>query len=457
MSIYLNARNGMTNHDEIDVQAPFNAIAKAASGVINVNDLKVVPNSGMSIQVGTGSALFYSTTLSSLFHVYSDATANITISSNATGSTRIDLICLKFDTGVTPNANASNVCSILTVEGTAGAGVPSTPAEHFVLAKVTVASGASSIGSGEITDMRPNATLNANVDIVGNKLENNIMPITLSTGTSTAYVLTPTNALSAYTAGLQINVKFHVACGVTPTINVSGLGAKTIKRLDGGSLVANDIAINSINKCIYDGTDFRIVGVSPAATYSTLTTLTDGATVTIDHSLSTKFGLAIGGNRTLAFSNLTEGKPLLLDILQDATGSRTVTWPATSSATATMTIAAPCVVTSTKDIGTTTPVVFTTSGALPTGLLAGTRYYWIRLSSTTGNLATSVANAIAGTTITTTGSQSGTHTMDVQIRWANSDSIPTLTTSKYRRDTIGLLPIDTTNGIVQGQVVTTNW
>lgn len=187
--------------------------------------------------------------------------------------------------------------------------------------------------------------------------------------------------------------------------------------------------------------------------YGSPTTLTDGATVTIDHSLNTLYQVTLGGNRTFAVSNLVTGKPIMLDIIQDSTGSRTVTWFPTTTDTVTMTIATPGVVTTTKDIPTTTPVIFTTTGALPTGITAGTRYYWVRQSSTTGNVATSIANAQAGTVIATSGSQSGTHTMSVQIRWGSDDTQPTLSTGKYRKDTFGFMPIDATNGVVNGYTV----
>lgn len=55
-------------------------------------------------------------------------------------------------------------------------------------------------------------------------------------------------------------------------------------------------------------------------------------------------------------------------------------------------------------------VYFTTTGALPTGLSANTVYYAIRMDANTFRLATSYANAAAGTAINTTGSQSGVHT-----------------------------------------------
>ena len=50
-------------------------------------------------------------------------------------------------------------------------------------------------------------------------------------------------------------------------------------------------------------------------------------------------------------------------------------------------------------------------GALPAGFAVDTDYYWISISSTTGNLATSKANAIAGTKITISDDGSGTHTI----------------------------------------------
>jgi hypothetical protein len=84
-----------------------------------------------------------------------------------------------------------------------------------------------------------------------------------------------------------------------------------------------------------------------------------------------------------------------------------------TTATVTITIAAPGVVTWTAHgLTGACPVVFTTSGALPTGITSGTTYYVVPGSITpnTFTIATTVANALAGTAITTSGSQSGTQT-----------------------------------------------
>lgn len=82
--------------------------------------------------------------------------------------------------------------------------------------------------------------------------------------------------------------------------------------------------------------------------------------------------------------------------------------PAIKTATATVTIASPGVFTWTAhglDIGT--PVKFTTTSALPTGLTAGTTYYV--LTTPTADTFT-VSATSGGAAIATTGSQSGTHT-----------------------------------------------
>lgn len=57
-----------------------------------------------------------------------------------------------------------------------------------------------------------------------------------------------------------------------------------------------------------------------------LYTETDGATITFDLDNSTFQDVVLAGNRTLAVSNMTKGQVLVLRLVQDATGSRTVTW-----------------------------------------------------------------------------------------------------------------------------------
>lgn len=60
-------------------------------------------------------------------------------------------------------------------------------------------------------------------------------------------------------------------------------------------------------------------------------------------------------------------------------------------------------------------VRFTTTGTLPTGLSLNTDYWLVRVSATTARVATSFANAIAGTVIAFTDAGSGTHTLTCRL------------------------------------------
>lgn len=99
-----------------------------------------------------------------------------------------------------------------------------------------------------------------------------------------------------------------------------------------------------------------------------------------------------------------------------------------SKGTFTVTIASPGVVTNTAHgIYTGEGVYLTTTGVLPTGLSANTMYYAIRVTADTFRLATTLANAVAGTAINTSGSQSGTHTL-WYCPWGNGNGTTTFNT-----------------------------
>ena len=58
-----------------------------------------------------------------------------------------------------------------------------------------------------------------------------------------------------------------------------------------------------------------------------VTELTDGATIAVDAALGNDFYVTIAGDRTMeAPSSPADGQTLILELIQDGTGSRTVTW-----------------------------------------------------------------------------------------------------------------------------------
>jgi hypothetical protein len=63
------------------------------------------------------------------------------------------------------------------------------------------------------------------------------------------------------------------------------------------------------------------------AQIGSVTTLTDGATITPDFSANNLFTVTLGGNRTLANpTNITAGQSGVIFVVQDATGSRTLSY-----------------------------------------------------------------------------------------------------------------------------------
>jgi hypothetical protein len=81
-------------------------------------------------------------------------------------------------------------------------------------------------------------------------------------GGGTAQVQTATVSIfaTAYFAGLRFSIIISVSnTGADPTLNLNGLGAKTVKSSAGGSIAATDMQIGAVAEFIYDGTYLRLM------------------------------------------------------------------------------------------------------------------------------------------------------------------------------------------------------
>lgn len=101
---------------------------------------------------------------------------------------------------------------------------------------------------------------------------------TTTAGTSTAYTLSPTPALSSLRNGAKVRVKFHTANGATPTLAVSGLTAKTIKGAGNAALAGSEYTADTIAELVYDSTIDAWVGVGAAVAAAASQTAVDAAT-----------------------------------------------------------------------------------------------------------------------------------------------------------------------------------
>jgi hypothetical protein len=173
---------------------------------------------------------------------------------------------------------------------------------------------------------------------------------------------------------------FHNASNYNVTVKVSG---QTGVIIAGGT-----------KAYVYcDGTDIRELVNNPASITATQT-LTN-KTLTAPRFSDGGFIADANGNELI-----------VMDTVTSAVNEVTVSNAASPAVSATMTIAAPAVVTVAATPPTGTPVVFTSTGTLPTGVVSGTTYFVKLINSTTFNIAATTG----GTSITTTGTQSGVHT-----------------------------------------------
>lgn len=86
-------------------------------------------------------------------------------------------------------------------------------------------------------------------------------------GAAPSFTLSPVPAIPAYTEDLRYRVKFNADSSGDDTLNVSGLGAKSIKQYDAkGIKVAAVFAKNQLSDVEYDGTDFVMLDQLPAKT-----------------------------------------------------------------------------------------------------------------------------------------------------------------------------------------------
>ena len=170
----------------------------------------------------------------------------------------------------------------------------------------------------------------------------------------------------------------------------------------------------SPNATTFPGTDLQFVSCSE--------TVGDGTTVfgmqhNGDVTPDTKHIATVGAGMVAAAGAPWQAK--LVDIQGyyrlsttnvTGTGSRTLINTNTFTANAGTDI-----ITYTNDFTNFTKVRFTTTTTLPAGLSLNTDYWLVRQSSTTAKVASSYANALAGTTIDITDAGTGTHTLTIQM------------------------------------------
>jgi hypothetical protein len=121
------------------------------------------------------------------------------------------------------------------------------------------------------------------------------------TGAANAYVITPVPAITAYTAGQIFSFKATNANTTTSTLNVSGLGVKTINKLGGATALASgDIAAGMVVVVEYDGTNF--VMLNPVGNAPLLPTGSAAGLTGVMQTKNGTFTISASGTTTITTS-----------------------------------------------------------------------------------------------------------------------------------------------------------
>jgi hypothetical protein len=257
--------------------------------------------------------------------------------------------------------------------------------------------------------------------------------LTTALAANTPVILSSTGTLpTGLTAGVQYYIK--VVSGTTvnftnvpsgAAVSTSTAGSGTFSLYVNTGLTAS-VLNSSFAVTVIDANSYTIQTPVAAGTYDTGHGGTVNASYEIHIGADTTQPISGWGSSTWGSGTWGIGNPGTLagrlwyqnnfgqNLIYGYRGGPLYYWDAYVGSTpnpVTITIAAPGVFTLSSGASITfgTAVVLSSTGSLPTGLTIGTVYYAGNIVGSTFNLATTYANALACTFITTSGTQSGTH------------------------------------------------
>jgi microcystin-dependent protein len=130
-----------------------------APGIVNPTDLAVSPNGtpNMSVNVAAGFAVIAGTQSvdQGYYHVYNDATKNLTIAASDPTNPRRDLVVASVQDAAYTGASNQWVIQVITGTPAASPVDPAVPVNTMTLARILVTANKTSIVAGDLTDLRP--------------------------------------------------------------------------------------------------------------------------------------------------------------------------------------------------------------------------------------------------------------------------------------------------------------
>lgn len=180
----------------------------------------------------------------------------------------------KFPTVVAPDyfygylTDASSNKEIVKVTGHAAG------TDVFTLERAQEGTAAQAFSAGDAFDLRLTAASLAEFAQRDDLQRNQPAYVGTVGGTGDAITLTPNPAITAYGAGLKLRFVAAASNTGAVTVDVSGLGVKSLTKHDGAALSASDIVSGQLVEIVYDGVAFRLTSSNGSVVNATTATIT---------------------------------------------------------------------------------------------------------------------------------------------------------------------------------------
>jgi hypothetical protein len=156
----------------------------------------------------------------------------------------------------------------------------------------------------------------------------------VDTGSANAYTITLSPAAASYENGMILAFQPVNSNTGASTINVNGLGSKSIVNAASLALNGGEISANAICTVMYDGTNFRIIG--PCPLQKNLGVVSTNQTINCAGYTSVKIYLNITTNANgliVTLSNLGTGIPVVIRYDNSYSGALAIVIQSTNPAT----------------------------------------------------------------------------------------------------------------------------
>lgn len=214
------------------------------------------------------------------------------------------------------------------------------------------------------------------------------------------------------------NQEFVSGTGITDNgnglVTITGL-TRNLSPVDGSADLSDTVSHANNSECVVSNSPFSMRNILTTNEDKTVTAVISfGASPTVPTGVNPTDVV----NKSQLDATVAGAVPASSTTVLGAV--RVASDPTKTLGTATMTIASPCVVTfNSHGLTANDTVRFTTTIALPTGIVAGTTYYVIATGLTANTFQLSLT--LGGTAVITTGSQSGVHTLYRTTPYAVND------------------------------------